>query len=133
MVASLWESPGLRPSGEAPGDGRWAEGDMPREGRLPQGKPTATADMPSDGRLPKGEPEPPAAVGLQPAVVVKSSGIFRGACSAVPVPVPVPVPVAGCAAAGGRRSLSHASFGTSSSRHAGQLALIDLARSVIEA
>ena len=118
MVASLWESPGLRPSGEAPGDGRWAEGDMPREGRLP-----------------KGEPEPPVAVGLQPAVVVKSSGIFRGACSAVPMPVPVPVtvPVVGCAAAGGRRSLSHASFGTRSSRHAGQLALIDLARSVMEA
>ena len=117
MVASLWESPGLRPSGEAPGDGRWAEGDMPREGRLP-----------------KGEPEPPVAV-LQPAVVVKSSGIFRGACTAVPMPVPVPVtvPVVGCAAAGGRRSLSHASFGTRSSRHAGQLALIDLARSVMEA
>ena len=117
MVASLWESPGLRPSGEAPGDGRWAEGDMPREGRLP-----------------KGEPEPPVAV-LQPAVVVKSSGIFRGACTAVPMPVPVPVPmpVVGCAVAGGRRSLSHASFGTRSSRHAGQLALIDLARSVMEA
>ena len=115
MEASLWESPGLRPSGEAPGDGRWAEGDMPR-----------------DGRLPKGEPEPPVAVGLQPAVVVKSSGIFRGACSAVPVPVPVPVPVVGCAAAGGR-SLSHASFGTRSSRHAGQLALIDLTRSMMEA
>ena len=48
MVASLWESPGLRPSGEAPGDGRWAEGDMPKDGRLP--------DMPKDGRLPKGEP-----------------------------------------------------------------------------
>ena len=93
--------------------------------------------MPREGRLPKGEPEPPVAVGLQLAVVVKSSGIFRGACSAVPVPVPVPVPVTvpvvGCAAAGGRRSLSHASFGTRSSRHAGQLALIDLARSVMEA
>lgn len=126
-MASLWESPGLRPSGEAPGDGRWAEGDMPREGRLPRGEPTATADMPSDGRLPKGESEPPAAVGLQPAVVVKSSGIFRGACSAVLVPV------AGCAAAGWRRSLSHASFGTRSSRHAGQLALIDLTRSMMEA
>ena len=51
----------------------------------------------------------------------------------VPVPVPMPMPVAGFAAAAGRRSLSQVSLGTSSSRHAGQLALIDLARSVMEA